>query len=74
MKVFLPQAENITKYCHEHSLFCRREGAKDGEKMEKNLAPETTSDYLENKPSTICFALTIPKISLAGKAIWLSFT
>lgn len=33
--VFLPRAENITKYCHEHSLLWRRDGAKDGAKTEK---------------------------------------
>lgn len=56
------------------ACFAGEMGRRMEKRWEKNLAPETTSDYLENKPSTICFALTIPKISLAGKAIWLSFT
>lgn len=33
---FLPRAENIKKYCHEHSLLWRRDGAKDGVKTEKS--------------------------------------
>lgn len=66
MKIFLPQAENITQCHHEHSLFRASYGGEAGEEQwnkDTEKRQINQSEYLANEFSTICHTATAPKKS-----------
>lgn len=66
MKIYLPQAENITQHQDEHSLFTASYAEEAGEEecnKEREKRQINQSEYLANKFSAICHAATAPRKS-----------